>query len=404
MVFAERPGEVMAASAVAAMAARVGAVVVREGLPGQHALWRFPETGTAAAAAALAADPGVRYVVPNLPLERLTPPNDPRYREQWSAWCFGLEGAWEQLVGVSGPEVVVAVIDDGLLVSHPDIAARVLPGFDFAHGDDDLTSGPGNWHGTHVAGIVAAIGNNGIGIAGVADHASVRLLPVKVFPDEGATSSLADVIDGMRWSVGIPVRGAPANPHPAQVVNLCLGVELPQPVPEEYASFVAYFERVVAELRSRGAVVVAAAGNAGYHAATYPARVSGVIGVGAVDYRGLRSGFSNYGYGLDLMAPGGYAPAGVGCYAVLSLYRNGDAPGYACAAGTSMAAPYVAGVAALLIVHNPSAYRNDPDAIAARLKGTALLAPGMLPNRYGAGIVCPDAALGASSHCGWPAP
>jgi serine protease len=157
-------------------------------------------------------------------------------------------------------------------------------------------------------------------------------------------------------------------------------------------------------MHARGAVVVAAAGNAGYHAASYPARVDAVIGVGSVDYRGLRSGFSNYGYGLDLMAPGGYAPVGVGCYAVVSLYRNGDTPGYACAAGTSMAAPYVAGVAALLIAQSPASYAGNPTAVAARLASTALFAPGMLANLYGAGIVCPDAALGASAQCGWPAP
>jgi subtilisin family serine protease len=389
-----------------ALAQRVGATVVREGAPAHHDVWLLgaDASAAAAAAAALAAEPAIRYVIPNLPLQRLVVPNDKYYPDQWSARCFGLEAAWQIAHGAGGAEVVVAIVDDGLLVTHPDIAEKVLPGYDFANRQRDVASGDRNWHGTHVAGIAAAVGDNAIGIAGVAFGAGVKVLPVKVFPDAGDNATLADLIDGMRWSVGISVRGAPTNAHPAQVVNLSLGVEIPHPVSSEYASVVAYFDRVVGELRARGALVVAAAGNTGSHATTYPARAKGALGVGSVDYRGLRSSFSNHGLGLDLMAPGGFSPAGVGCFAVVSLYRSGANPGYACAAGTSMASPYVAGVAALLIAENPSAYRNNPDAIEARLKSTALFAPGMLPNLYGAGIVCPDAALGASSRCGWAAP
>jgi len=389
-----------------ALAQRVGATVVREGAPAHHDVWLLgADAGAAAAAAAaLAADPAIRYVIPNLPISRLVAPNDKLYPDQWSAWCFGLEEAWQVAHAAGGAEVVVAIVDDGLLVTHPDLAAKVLPGYDFAKRQRDVASGDRNWHGTHVAGIAAALGDNAIGIAGVAFGTEVKVLPVKVFPDAGEIATLADLIDGMRWSVGIAVRGAPTNAHPAQVVNLSLGVEIPHPVSAEYASVVAYFDRVVGELRARGALVVAAAGNAGYHATSYPARAKGALGVGSVDYRGLRSPFSNHGLGLDLMAPGGFAPPGVGCFAVVSLYRSGATPGYACAAGTSMAAPYVAGLAALLISQSPGTYAGNPAALEARLRATALLAPGMLPNLYGAGIVCPDAALGASTRCGWPAP
>lgn len=141
--------------------------MLRSGLPTQHDLWRLPPAAPAVAAAALAADPRVRYVIPNLPLERLLSPNDPHYRSQWTAWCFGLDEAWAMHTGVGGTEVVVAMIDDGLLSSHPDIASKVLPGYDFAHRNADVTSGLSNWHGTHVAGIAVAIGNNHPGIAGV---------------------------------------------------------------------------------------------------------------------------------------------------------------------------------------------------------------------------------------------
>ena len=384
------------------LAASSGARLVRAGVGSQHDLLRLPPHALEAAWAALERDPRVAAVVPNLPVHRSSVPNDPSYAAQWWAWCFGLEAAWHVTSGASsadGDDVVIAVVDDGFNLEHRDLAPKLLPGFDLAEGNDDVRTSLSP-HGTHVAGIALALGNNDTAIAGVAYGAAVRLLPVKVFPDDvGKNGTLDALINGMRWSVGLPVTGAPSNRNPADVVNLSLGVGS---FPTE--SMTTLFQTTVAEMRSRGAVVVAAAGNRGSGTGVeYPARTSGVIGVGSVDWTGVRSVFSTHGPGLDLMAPGGTAaPSAAGaCPHVLSLGPVGEAA-TACLAGTSMATPFVSGTAALLIANDPTRYRANPEAIEARLLETSLSAAGMSAHEYGAGIACPDAALGADSHCGWP--
>ena len=384
------------------LAARSGARLVRAGVGSQHDLLRLPPHALEAAWAALERDPRVAAVVPNLPVHRSSVPNDPSYTAQWWAWCFGLDAAWQVSSGASstdGDEVVIAIVDDGFNLEHRDLAPKLLPGYDLAEGNDDVRTSLSP-HGTHVAGIALAVGDNDIAIAGVAYGAAVRLLPVKVFPDDVSRNGTLDaLINGMRWSVGLPVSGAPANPNPADVVNLSLGVGS---FPTE--AMKTLFQATVAEMRSRGAVVVAAAGNRGTGTGVeYPARSSDVIGVGSVDWTGIRSVFSTYGPGLDLMAPGGTAApsADTTCLHVLSLGPVGETA-TACLAGTSMATPFVSGTAALLIAHDPSRYRGRPEAVEARLLTTALSAAGMSTSEYGAGIACPDAALGAASHCGWP--
>lgn len=384
------------------LAARSGARLARTGVGSQHDLLILPAHAAEPARAALERDPRVVAVVPNLPVHRSSVPNDPSYAAQWWAWCFGLDAAWQVSSGASstdGDEVVIAIVDDGFNLEHRDLAPKLLPGYDLAEGNDDVRTSLSP-HGTHVAGIALAVGDNDIAIAGVAYGAAVRLLPVKVFPDDvGKNGTLDALINGMRWSVGLPVSGAPANPNPADVVNLSLGVGS---FPTE--AMKTLFQATVAEMRSRGAVVVAAAGNRGTGTGVeYPARSSDVIGVGSVDWTGIRSVFSTYGPGLDLMAPGGTAApsADTTCLHVLSLGPVGETA-TACLAGTSMATPFVSGTAALLIAHDPSRYRGRPEAVEARLLTTALSAAGMSTSEYGAGIACPDAALGAASHCGWP--
>ncbi len=390
------------------LAARSGARLVRAGAGSQHDLMRLPPQAAASARAALERDPRVAAVLPNLPIYRLGAPNDPFYPAQWWAWCFGLEEAWGITTGAvtegTDPTVVVAVIDDGFNVTHRDIEPKLLPGFDFAEWNDDVRS-PFSPHGTHVAGIALALGNNATAIAGVAHGASVRLLPIKVFPDDvGRTGSLDALLNGMRWAVGLPVGGVATNPYPAQVVNMSLGVKYS---PDAQQRMNSAFDPVVADMRAQGAVLVAAAGNDGLDPPSagqiqYPARTEGVIAVGSVDYDGVRSGFSSYGPGLELMAPGGAAaPDAGGCPLVLSLGPSGTSS-TACLGGTSMAAPFVAGTAALLIAQHPERYRGQPAAVEAQLFGTALKTHAMSTDEYGAGIVCADAALGAPSRCGWP--
>jgi serine protease len=382
------------------VAARAGASLVRAGSGLQHDLVRLPAHAPEAARAALERDPRVALVVPNLPVHRAAVPDDPGYVHQWWAWCFGLAEAWQVATGeravADGAPVIVAVVDDGFNVGHHDLAAKLLPGFDFAEWNDDVRTSI-SAHGTHVAGVALAQGRNDVAIAGVAHGAGVLLLAVKVFPDDpGRNGSLDALVNGMRWAVGLPVAGSPPNPYPADVVNLSLGVgTAPSSAP--------LFEATVAEMRARGAVVVAAAGNRGDALGVeYPARAAGVIAVGSVDWTGLRSSFSTHGEGLDLMAPGGAAaPSAAGaCPWVLSLGPLGPA-GTACMAGTSMAAPFVSGTAALLIADDPERYRRQPEAVEARLLATALKGWDMSTREYGAGLVCADAALGTRTRCGW---
>lgn len=173
---------------------------------------------------------------------------------------------------MGGDCVVIAVVDDGVLVQHPALAGKVLPGFDLAGGDDDVVN-PASSHGTHVAGIALALDGVANDVAGVAFGPRALLLPVKVFPDGRGDARLATVIDGMRWAVGLPVAGAPPNPFPADVVNLSLGAgnAAAAGVAEAFAS-------TIAEMRGTGAVVVAAAGNLGFgNGVEYPARVEGAV-------------------------------------------------------------------------------------------------------------------------------
>ena len=396
-------GVVSRAALSGAVASQAGARLLRAGAQGQHDLMALPPGAEEGAMAALEGDPRVAIVAQNVSVHRLASvPNDPGYADQWWAWCFGLAEAWAESSGdlVAGAdEIVLAVVDDGVNVAHLDLAPKLLPGWDLAEGNADVrTTSP---HGSHVAGIALAVGDNGVGVAGVAYGAGVRLLPVKVFPDDTTRNgSLDDLINGMRWAVGLPVAGAPENANPADIVNLSLGVGSAPP-----PSTIQLIESTLAAMRAEGAVVIAAAGNRGSgFGVEYPARAADAIAVGSVDWTGLRSRFSTFGDGLDLMAPGGAAHPSTAdrCRYVLSLGASTDTSLF-CQPGTSMAAPFVSGTAALLMALEPDTYRRDPAAVRARLLATTLRGDGMGVVEYGAGIACPDAALGATTRCGWPA-
>jgi hypothetical protein len=363
------------------------------GVGRQPDLFGFPHGRIEEALAALRARPEVAHAVRNVPLARLGAPNDPWYAaEQWNLSGFGAEAAWAVADAASPPSdpIVVAIVDDGVAIDHPDLRGAMLPGWDVVHQDDD----PRNCtdHGTHVAGIAAATRGNAVGVAGVASTDWIRLLPVKVWPDgtdARATTSLDRVVAGMRWAAGLPVAGAPANATPADVLNLSLGITSADPHVH------ALFADVVAEIEAEGIAVVAAAGNGGTDedGVDYPAAVA-TVAVGSVDATYLRSWFSTHGAGLSLMAPGGFAGTTCGVVASTGLaVESGRAwHTYACKAGTSMATPYVAGAVALLLGIEPS-LRGRPDAIAHRLTAAAGLLPGGDPGEYGAGILCLDALL-----------
>lgn len=321
---------------------------------------------TLAAIAELQADPNVRYAQPNYWLRTLATPNDPLYSFQWHYSAINLPQAWDVTTGDAS--VVVAVVDTGILYSqsnpslrHPDFGARILPGYDFISNPTTANDGGGrdpdpfdvgdeeffqsSYHGSHVAGTIGATTNNNLGVAGVDWRA--RILPIRVLGIDGG--SMLDVMEGTLWAAGFAVTGVPANPTPAHVINLSLGGGSPCS-PFEQQAF--------SQIRNntpQNAIVVVAAGNENDDAWEYsPASCADVITVGATETRGFRAPYSNYGTRIDVMAPGG--DVGVDrnndTYAdgILSLYRSDDTEewDYIFYEGTSMAAPHVAGVLALM--------------------------------------------------------
>ncbi len=303
------------------------------------ALVRVPAGQEVAYQHKLQALAGVRYVEPNYRVQADLVPNDTRWSEQYGPVRVQAPSAWDLTTG--SPAVILAIVDSGLDASHPEFAGRVLPGYDFV--ERDTTPQDACGHGTHVAGIAAARGNNAEGIAGIAWE--VQILPLRVL-DATCSGTVADVAEGI---VAAVERGA-------RVINLSLGTSRASTLLEN-ATFYAY---------THGAAVIAAAGNMTWNPAlAYPARYDWVLAVGASDVSDQRWSGSAYGPELDLMAPG------VDILSTLPLGPNayGKAPGYDTLTGTSMAAPHVAGAAALLA---SSLQFDSPDKIYEALTETAL--------------------------------
>lgn len=362
---------------------------------------------TAALARRLARQPGVRAAFPNWRLRTFATPNDEFYPFQWHYAAMNLEAAWTLETG-QAQAVTVAVVDTGT-VAHPDLLERTLPGYDFVSnpadaGDADARDADptdlgreSGYHGVHVAGTVAAATNNAVGVSGVSWGAQV--LPVRVLGVTGFGST-ADVLDGIFWATGAAVPGVSTNPNPASVINLSLGEDIGQPCPAELSS---YFQ----SLGDAGIIVVAAAGNAGVDAATtFPANCGGVLTVGATGPTGTRAPYSNFGAAVDLMAPGGdlsqtFTVAGQAYPAGVLSTVGDDATGgfaYAFYQGTSMAAPHVAGLVALLKAQNPALTQSEA---LTRLQGASsplsTEACGRPVTDCGAGLIDAAAALGGSA-------
>ena len=337
-------------------------------------------------------------------------PNDLNHRYWWMRNSGAATAYWEALnrMAAARPsserDVVVAVLDSGFAVDHQDFIGRLLPGWDFVDGNAEVRNCDGGAHGSHVAGIVGAAFNPNRGSSGVAYFDWVQMLPVKVFgtsTDGGNVGgTLQAFVDGVRWSVGLSVRGAPANPHRADVINLSLSFG--NPANELHPSTQRALSDAIAQAEARGAVVVAAAGNQSFAGnVAQPARVS-TLAVGAVGPTALRAPFSNHGEGLSLTAPGG--TWGRSCVDNMvstgHVVRDGrGVHAYTCSQGTSMASPFVAGAVALLIGLEPD-LRGDVDAIRDRLLTAARLNPGPNVAEYGAGVLCLDALLTGTGICG----
>ncbi|WP_317933102.1 S8 family peptidase [Halioxenophilus sp. WMMB6] len=359
-----------------------------------------------AVVAELSARADVEYAEPDLLMHPLATPSDPLYSSQWHYYeatgGLNLPAAWDV---TSGAGVVVGVIDTGYR-PHADLAANLLPGYDMisdtfvsvdGDGRDSDATDPGDWssagtcstqdpgydsswHGTHVAGTIAAVTNNGLGVAGIAY--SAKVVPVRVLGRCGGYTS--DIADGMIWAAGGSVSGLPANSNPAQVLNLSLGGS---------GSCGSTTQAAINTARSLGTTVVVAAGNANTNAANAtPANCSGVITVAATGRTGAKAYYSNYGSVVDVAAPGGDMSTGTANGVLSTLNDGATTPGtdsYAYYQGTSMATPHVVGTVALLYSVDPSI---TPDEVETALKATARDFPGTC-NQCGAGIVDAAAAV-----------
>ncbi len=366
----------------------------------------------------LAQDSAVEYAVPDELRHRAAAPNDPRYAAGLAApgpaagqWylrapagavrsSIDIEGAWSA-VASSTSTIVVAVLDTGVRYDHPDLrrvadGGTLLDGYDFVSnsfiendatpGRDNDASDPGDWvsaadvagvantigcttsdiedsswHGTQTTGLIGALTNNALGMAGLTGPGrTIRVLPVRVLGKCGGFDS--DIIPAMRWAAGLDVPGVPANPTPARVINLSFG--------GAGACNAAYLD-AVREINRAGVVVVASAGNTTGHAVNTPANCAGVIGVAGLRHTGSKVGFSDLGPEITISAPGGNCVTFVGdcVYPLLTTTNTGTttpvplSEAYTDATqvtiGTSFSSPLVAGTAALMLAAQPELAPDD---------------------------------------------
>ena len=302
-------------------------------------------------------DPSIDVAEPNLLHQPLLEPNDPFYDYQWHYESVNLPLAWDITTGSS--DVIVAVVDTGVLTAHPDLTNQLVDGFDFisdttrsgdGDGIDDNPNDDGDqaypnsssFHGTHVAGTVAAQSNNGSGAAGVAWGA--RIMPMRALGVGGGTSF--DVIQAVRYAAGLSNDSGTTPATPADIINLSLGSSASSQLEQDTLN----------EVRNLGIFVVSAAGNDGTNTPNFPAAYNGVISVTATGINNTVAPYSNSGSTVDLAAPGGNVGTdlnadGFADGVISTMGDDSNAPitfGYAPLAGTSMAAPHVAGVIALM--------------------------------------------------------
>ena len=253
---------------------------------------------------------------------QIEPPNDFLYTEQyqWNLPVIQTEAGWDLTQG--NEDIVIAVVDTGVDLNHPDLKNRLTKGFNVIENnqfpDDD------NGHGTHVAGIIASETNNTEGVAGITWYN--KIMPIKAM-EAGGYGTTFDIAKGIVWAVD----------HGADVINLSLGNYQPS----------ALMKKAVDYAYQNNVVLIAAAGNDNTDQPSFPAAYPEVIGVSAIDYNGIRASFSNFGDYIDVAAPGVQIP---------STYFNQQ---YAALSGTSMASPHVSALAGLILSANPKLQNKE---------------------------------------------
>ncbi len=311
------------------------------------------------------------------------PPADRLYANQrWHFEMIGMPAAMNTLVPLRAQfarRPIVAVVDTGVAGDHPDLSRQIAYQASFtgggtfsASGDDPSSPGSATgFHGTHVAGIVAAATFDADGVAGVAPMA--RLMPIRVFAQDATGSSTADIAQAILYAAGLPNASGQVPAERADVINLSLGSTRACP---------AVYNDAITRARAAGVIVVAASGNDGLTARDAPSNCAGVISVGALDARRQRTSYSNTDPLLSVAAPGGdprQSTTGTGLpdlvFSTLADFEGSTrVPSYGGKAGTSMATPHVSGVMALMRYANPNITVDQVD---------ALLAAGLLTDDLG---------------------
>jgi len=406
----------------------------------------------------------VEYAEFDSPVTPSAVPDDLLYDLQWQLRSYtenqaamNVSDAWDITQGSS--ETIIAVIDTGVRFDHSDLSGRLLPGYDFVSGinqfrqrarvpvelnflkahdgdgrDSDATD-PGDgvdadiaalmqaqdldcpmqessWHGTAIASLIAANGNDSIGMAGV--NWAARVLPVRAIGRCGGRRS--DLLDAIRWAAGVEDPALPPNPNPARLINLSLGIDDACTASDQHA---------INDAVSSGALVVAAVGNLARNLdelPSSPAHCNNVLGVTAVDSLGLRASYSSYGADADFAAPGGEGPSGDN-RPILIATNDGyitpePASSHRFTTGTSIAAPLVTGVISLMLSVNPDLSNAE---ISALLKSTARRFPNELdlvevqerlftdnvtctPDTCGSGLIDAASAVAAAANFNSAAP
>jgi serine protease len=364
---------------------------------------------------ALRREPGVVSAEPNYKVWAMAIPDDEAYPFQWHYPLINLPAAWDLTTGE--PEVIVAVIDTGILSNHPDMLGQLVSGYDFVSNPQSAQDGTGidpnpedpadggrfggsNFHGTHVSGTVAAASDNGIGVAGVAWNA--RIMPMRVLGVDGSGTSY-DVDQGIRYAAGLANDSGTAPAQRADIINMSLGG----------APFNQTTQDLFDEVRAAGVIVVAAAGNEASNLPSYPASYSGVISVSAVDAQRRAAPYSNFGSFIDIAAPGGDNGVDItgdgypdGVLSTGGTISNSAAINfvYAFLSGTSMASPHVAGVLALMKSVNPGLSPADVDALLLQGELTDDLGVAGRDDRFGHGLINAQRAVTAALNATGNAP